>query len=116
MTAESGGGSITSFLNESRVFPPPASFAETAHIGSMAEYQALWNRAKDDPEGFWGDMANVLSWDQTWEKVLDWKPPHAQWFVGGKLNASYNCLDRNLDNGNADKVAIIFEADDGTVT
>ncbi len=63
----------------------------------MAEYQALWDRARDDPEGFWAEMAQVLTWDQPWDKVLDWTPPHAKWFVGGKLNAAYNCVDRHCE-------------------
>ena len=95
MTSDQGGGSITSVLQETRVFPPPADFASKAHIGSMAQYEALWNRAKDDPEGFWGEQARLLDWDKTWDKVLDWQPPFAKWFVGGQLNASYNCVDRH---------------------
>jgi acetyl-CoA synthetase len=113
MTAESGGGSINSFLNESRVFTPPADFASKANIGSMAEYQALWDRARDDPEGFWTDMAQVLNWAQPWSKVLDWTPPHAKWFVGGKLNAAYNCVDRHCEGPNRNKAALIFEGEPG---
>ena len=63
----------------------------------MDQYEALWNRAKDDPEGFWGEQARVLAWDKPWDKVLDWQPPFAKWFVGGQLNASYNCVDRHCD-------------------
>src|SRR5262245_20391397 len=88
MISDQGGGSITSVLHETRTFPPPADFAKKAHIGSLAEYEALWNRAKDDPQGFWGDQAKALDWSTPWSKVLDWKPPFAKWFVGGKLNAS----------------------------
>ena len=114
MTADSGGGgSITSFLNESRVFTPPADFARKANIGSMAQYQELWDRAKADPEAFWAEMAQVLTWNQPWTQVLDWKPPHARWFVDGKLNASYNCVDRHCEGPNANKAAIIFEGEPG---
>ncbi len=83
MTAEPGGGSITSVLVENRVFPPPADFAKSAHVASLEQYQALWQRAKDDPEGFWAEMAGNVSWMSPWTKVLDWSnPPFAKWFVG----------------------------------
>ena len=97
MSSDHGGGSITSVLHETRVFPPPEAFARKAQISSLAQYEALWNRAKDDPEGFWAEQAQSLHWDQPWDKVLDWQPPFAKWFVGGKLNASYNCVDRHCD-------------------
>ena len=113
MTAESGGGSITSFLNESRVFPPPAEFAARANIGSLARYQELWDHARDDPEGFWAEMAQVLTWAKPWDKVLDWTPPHAKWFVNGRLNASYNCVDRHCEGPNRNKAALIFEGEPG---
>ncbi|MBV8075592.1 MAG: hypothetical protein JO284_04315, partial [Planctomycetaceae bacterium] len=73
-------GSIESILTETRLFPPPPEFARKARISSLEQYQELWERAKDDPEGFWGEQAKVLHWFKPWEKVLDWKPPHAQWF------------------------------------
>jgi acetyl-CoA synthetase len=113
MTAETGGGSINSFLNESRVFPPPAEFASKANIGSLAQYQALWDRAKADPESFWAEMAQVLAWDKPWDKVLDWTPPHAKWFVNATLNASFNCVDRHCEGPNKDKPALIFEGEPG---
>ncbi len=113
MTAESGGDSIKSVLVEKRVFPPPAEFARNANIPSLDEYQALWDRGKDDPEGFWGDMAGMLDWDTPWNKVLDWNPPHAKWFVGGKLNASYNCVDRHCQGATKNKAAIIWEGEPG---
>ena len=113
MTAEpGGGGSIASFLTETRVFPPPADFAKQANVSGLAEYQALWDRARDDPEGFWAEMAGILDWDQPWTKVLDWTPPHAKWFVGAKLNASYNCVDRHCQ-ANGAKPALIFEGEPG---
>ena len=90
---------ITSVLKETRVFPPPPEFAANAHIKSMAEYERLWQWAKDNPEGFWDEQAQLLHWFKRWNKVLVWKEPHAQWFVGGKLNACYNCLDRHLVTG-----------------
>jgi len=114
MTAEpGGGGSITSFLTEARVFPPPAEFAAKAHIPSLARYHELWDRGRDDPEGFWAEMAGTLTWSKPWTQVLDWKPPHARWFVGGKLNASYNCVDRHCEGPNRNKAALIFEGEPG---
>ncbi len=88
--------SITSVLQESRVFPPPAEFSAQANIKSEDEYNRMWNRAKDDPAGFWGEMAANLTWFRKWDKVLDGAMPNTKWFVGGKINASYNCLDRHL--------------------
>ncbi len=64
MSSDHAGGSITSVLHETRLFPPPAEFASRAHIGSLAQYETLWNQAKDDPEGFWNEQARILSWDQ----------------------------------------------------
>ncbi len=112
MTSEQGG-SITSVLQETRVFPPPDEFARKAHIGSLAEYEALWKRAKDDPEGFWGEQALALDWSTPFSRVLDWKPPFAKWFVGGKLNASFNCVDRHCLGPNRNKAAIIWEGEPG---
>ena len=83
MSAESGQGSITSVLTETRVFPPPPDFARQAHVTSLEQYEALWNWAKDDPEGFWAEQAQAVHWFKTWDKVLDWStPPFAKWFVG----------------------------------
>ncbi len=114
MTAETGGGgSITSVLIENRVFLPPEEFAKKAHIGSLAQYEALWKRAKDDPEGFWGEMAAAIDWDSPWSKVLEWTPPHAKWFVGATLNAAYNCVDRHPAGDRRDKPAIVFEGEPG---
>ncbi|WP_435019066.1 acetate--CoA ligase [Tundrisphaera sp. TA3] len=113
MTVESGGGSIQSFLHEDRVFPPPAGFASGAHIKSLEDYQKLCDRARDDPEGFWAEMAGILSWDKRWDKVYNWDLPKVEWFVGGKLNASYNCVDRHCEGAGKDKPALIFEGEPG---
>jgi acetyl-CoA synthetase len=113
MPSDLGGGSITSVLQETRVFPPPPEFAGKAHIASIAQYESLWNRAKDDPEGFWGEHAGVITWHKTWDKVLDWQPPFAKWFVGGTLNASYNCIDRHCAGPNKNKAAIVWEGEPG---
>ena len=105
---------ITSVLNEQRRFPPPAAFAAKAHVQDMAQYDQLWSRSVNDPEGFWADMANAnLTWFKRWERVLDWQPPHAQWFVGGQINASYNCLDRHLHTARKNKAALIWEGEPG---
>ena len=104
---------ITSVLKEARVFPPPPAFAARAHVKSLAEYEKLWNRAKDDPAGFWGEQAASLHWFKPWQKVLAWKEPHAEWFSGGRLNASYNCIDRHVVAGRGNKAAIIWEGEPG---
>jgi acetyl-CoA synthetase len=104
---------ITSVLKETRVFPPSADFSAQAHVSSLADYERIWQRAKDDPEGFWAEQAEALLWSKRWDTVLDWKEPHAQWFVGGQLNASANCLDRHLTNGRKNKAAIIWEGEPG---
>jgi acetyl-CoA synthetase len=104
---------ITSVLKEKRTFPPPPEFAAAARINSMEAYQKLWQRAKDDPEGFWADLADNLQWDQRWDHVLVWDEPHAQWFAGGKLNVSANCIDRHLRGSRKNKAAIIWEGEPG---
>ncbi|MFZ6812933.1 acetate--CoA ligase [Undibacterium sp. Rencai35W] len=103
---------------ESRIFPPPAAFAATATISGMASYNALCAEAEKDYEGFWGRLAREnLHWHTPFTKVLDEsQAPFYKWFEDGLLNVSYNCLDVNLQNGNADKVAVIFESDGGDVT
>ena len=98
--------------------PVPADFARTAHVGSRAAYDALCAKAQADYEGYWADLArDLVSWKQPFTEVLDERnAPFYRWFADGTLNVSYNCLDRHVDNGLGDKTAIIFEADDGTVT
>jgi acetyl-CoA synthetase len=113
MMSSPAAANITSVLKETRVFPPPPEFAAQAFINSQAEYEFLWKRAKDDPEGFWGEQAEQLHWFRRWDRVLTWNEPHAQWFTGGKLNVSYNCLDRHLTNGRKNKAAIIWEGEPG---
>lgn len=105
--------SIESVLKETRKFPPSESFSAEANIKSEAEYQAMWDRAKDDPAGFWGEMAENLDWFQKFDKVLEGDMPETKWFTGGKLNASYNCLDRHLQTWRKNKAAIIWEGEPG---
>lgn len=112
MSTASGGG-ITSVLQETRTFPPPREFAATAHIRSNAEYEKMWRTAKDDPAGFWGELANHLHWFRKWDKVLEGEMPDTKWFLGGRLNASYNCLDRHLTTWRKNKAAIIWEGEPG---
>ncbi|MBX9799280.1 MAG: acetate--CoA ligase [Burkholderiaceae bacterium] len=110
--------SIESFKQEERVFNPPADFVNNAAISGMDAYNALCAEAAEDYEGFWARLAqqNVI-WSKPFTKRLDESnAPFYKWFEDGELNVSYNCLDRHLTNGNADKVALIFESDDGKVT
>ena len=105
---------ITSVLHETRSFPPgdAAALGFTKwHVGSLAEYKALHARSLEDPETFWAGEAQRLSWFTPWTKVLDWQPPDAKWFLGGELNASYNCLDRHVLAGHGDKPALIWEGE-----
>ena len=105
-------------MQENRIFNPPADFVKNAAISGMDAYKKLCAEAEKDYEGFWGRLAKEnLHWKQIFTKVLDEsKAPFYKWFEDGTTNASYNCLDRNLQNGNANKTAIIFESDDGKVT
>jgi acetyl-CoA synthetase len=105
---------IESSLQEERLFSPPTAIAQTAFVQSLEEYQRLHDRAVADPEEFWGKLAETeLHWFRKWDQVLDWQPPFAQWFVGGKLNVSYNCLDRHLKTEKQDKPALIWEGEPG---
>ncbi|HWF37490.1 MAG TPA: acetate--CoA ligase [Candidatus Acidoferrales bacterium] len=92
--------------------PPPQDFSKRAHVKSLEEYRKMHERALQDPETFWGEQAKMLDWFEPPARTLEWNLPHAKWFVGGKLNVSYNCLDRHLqENGN--KPALLWEAEDG---
>ena len=108
---------IESVLQESRLFPPPADFARDANVSGMAAYQALCDEASRDYESFWARQATEhLLWHKPFKQTLDeTDAPFFKWFADGKLNVSYNCLDRHLET-QPNKVAIIFEADDGSVT
>ena len=105
---------IESVLQEKRLFSPPSEFADQAHIKSFAEYEQIYNQAKADPEKFWADLAEQeLHWFEKWDQVLDWQPPFVKWFVGGKINISYNCLDRHLTTWRRNKAALIWEGEPG---
>jgi acetyl-CoA synthetase len=105
-------------LQENRVFQPPAQFAANAAISGMEAYNKLCDEAASDYEGFWARLAREnVAWHKPFTQTLDESnAPFYKWFADGQLNASYNCLDRQIENGNGDKTAIIFEADDGAVT
>jgi acetyl-CoA synthetase len=104
---------LDSSLRENRVFPPPPEFAAKAHIKSLEEYEALYRRSIQDPEAFWGEIASELHWFTPWTRVLDWQLPWAKWFVGGKINLCYNCVDRHALGANKNKVAILWEGEPG---
>lgn len=104
---------ISSLLKEDRVFKPSAEFSSSAHIKSREEYDRIYKRSVEDPDGFWGDIASELHWFKKWDKVLEWNEPHAKWFTGGLLNLSYNCLDRHLSSWRKNKAALIWEGEPG---
>ena len=104
---------IESVLNESRTFAPQAEFAAKAHISDPAEFQRLYRQSLDDPAKFWGDAAKELHWFEPWIRVMEFDEPHVRWFVGGKTNLSYNCLDLQVERGLGDKVAFHWEGEPG---
>jgi acetyl-CoA synthetase len=106
---------IDSTLRENRVFPPPAEFSAKAHIKSLEEYESLYRESIEDPEKFWARVASDLHWFKPWDKVLEWNLPWAKWFVGGKLNLCYNCVDRHALGTRAQKTALIWEGEPGEV-
>ncbi|MGE3288216.1 MAG: acetate--CoA ligase [Pseudonocardia sp.] len=107
--ADSGSGSTLSNLStESRSFPPSEEFA--AQANATAEW---YDRAAADREGFWAEQADRLHWHQKWDRVLDWQAPFAKWFVGGRLNVAYNCVDRHVADGHGDQVAFHWEGEPG---
>ncbi|HEU5040473.1 MAG TPA: acetate--CoA ligase, partial [Gemmatimonadales bacterium] len=102
---------LATLLSEQRRFPPPPEFAGRAHAT-----ESLLHAANRDREGFWADQARALDWFRPWDQVLEWKPPHAKWFVGGQLNVAVNCLDRHLNGPRRNKAAIIWEGEPGDRT
>src|SRR5208283_3650483 len=111
-----GAKRIDVLMTEVRKFPPPKEFSEMAHVKSMAQYEAIYKKSIDDSEGFWDEVAEVhITWYKKWDRVWDWdfEKPYIKFFVGAKLNASYNCLDRHLNGPLRNKAAIIWESDGG---
>ncbi len=101
---------LSNLMREERRFEPPADLAAEANVTADA-----YERASADRLGFWEEQADRLDWAQRWDTVLDWSnPPFAKWFVGGKLNAAYNCVDRHVEAGHGDKVAFHWEGEPGT--
>ena len=108
---------IDVLMAEKRVFPPSKEFSKRAYIKSLEEYEDIYKRSIDDPEGFWSEIAEEhITWFKKWDKVLEWnfEKPDIKWFIGGKLNVSYNCLDRFINTPIRNKAAIIWEGDDGS--
>src|SRR6476646_5147984 len=96
-------------LREDRTFSPPPELRAHAHVRD----EDIYAEADRDPEGFWARMAGELEWSRPWDRVLDWQPPHAKWFVGGRINASVNCLDRHVRGARRNKAALIWEGEPG---
>src|SRR5436190_21895356 len=99
---------IDALLQENRSFPPSEEFRSNANANSETVYDIK------DREAYWASWAEQLDWKTKWDKVLEWEPPYAKWFVGGKLNASHNCLDRHLAT-KPGKLAIVWEGEPGDV-
>src|SRR5215208_4247741 len=100
---------LSDLLQEHRSFPPADAFRAQANVRDAAVYE----RADRDPEAFWAEFASELEWFSRWSRVLEWKPPHAKWFVGGTLNASVNCVDRHVRGARRNKAALIWEGEPG---
>src|SRR6201988_3497299 len=100
---------IADLLQEDRSFPPPAEFRAQANINDPGIYE----RAERDPEAFWASFASELEWFTKWSQVVEWKPPHAKWFIGGTMNASVNCVDRHVRGPRRNKAALIWEGEPG---
>src|ERR1700750_3059666 len=96
-----------------RVIPPASRFAEKARIGSLDKYRALYDRSLSDPDGFWAEQAERITWFKKWDKVSRWDFHAAkiEWFIGGKTNVSFNCLDRHVASPRKTKAALIWEGD-----
>ena len=104
------GAAIEDFLDEDRIFPPPADFVAAASVSD----QSMYDEAAADRLGFWARQASdLVSWSEPWTEVLEWELPYAKWFIGGKLNVTYNCLDRHVEAGHGDKVAYHWEGEPG---
>jgi acetyl-CoA synthetase len=105
------GSDITSLQKEGRKFKPSAAFSKQAHIQSLAQYRKLYRESLHSPQKFWSRMAKELAWFKPWKKLMEWDEPFAKWFLGGKINLSYNCLDRHLTGPRSNKAALIWEGE-----
>ena len=115
MATVDGNTNLDSSLRENRVFAPPAEFAAKAHIKSVAEYEAMYRRSVEQPDQFWAEAAKELDWFAPWTKVIEGEAQHAKWFINGKLNLSYNCVDRHALGARTNKIALIWEGEPGEV-
>ena len=115
MTTPEKNTNLDSTLREDRVFAPPAEFAAKAYVKNMEQYEAMYRHSVEQPEEFWGEAAAELDWFAPWTKVLEGEGKDAKWFVGGKLNLSYNCVDRHALGARKDKVALLWEGEPGEV-
>jgi acetyl-CoA synthetase len=106
---------IDSVLHEDRRFECPPSFSEKAHVKTLEAYEHLYKESVEQPEKFWGRVAEELHWFKKWDRVLEWNVPWAKWFVGGQTNLSYNCLDRHVKTWRKNKAALIWESEPGEV-
>src|SRR5690348_14370147 len=105
---------ILDFMADTNVYPPAPEFVASANVKGMEGYRELYQRAAEKPEEFWGELAEKeLHWFRKWDHVFEWNPPFAKWFVGGKINVSYNCIDRHLSTPRKNKVAILWEGEPG---
>ena len=100
---------IEVLLDEKRNFPPPKELKKSANVNGTS----IYNKARKDPQAFWAKAAKELHWFKPWKKVLEWNTPWAKWFIGGKINASYNCLDRHVQGVRKNKAALIWEGEPG---
>ncbi len=108
---------IDVLMEEKRKFPPPKAFSKMAHIKSLKQYKEIYKKSIKNPDAFWAKMAKeFLHWNKKWTKVSEWDftKPSVKWFINGKLNVSYNCIDRHLNSYKRNKAAIIWEGDDGS--
>ncbi len=106
---------IDSILQERRKFECPEHFRQQAHIKSLEEYERIYRESVEQPEQFWGRIAEELHWFKKWDNVLEWNCPWAKWFSGGQFNLSYNCLDRHVQTWRKNKAALIWESEPGEV-
>ena len=104
---------IKSIMKEARVFYPPKGFSKKAHIKNLKEYERLYKKSIKAPEKFWAEQAKQLEWFKKWDTVLRNEKNFFKWFEGGKLNVSYNCLEKNINSGKKEKIALIWEPESG---
>ena len=112
MTIENGSSKTKATFN------PPADFSDKSNVKSLAEYRAMYDRSISDPESFWAEQAERITWFKKWDVVrqFDYNKAEIAWFLSGQLNACYNCVDRHVEAGHGDNVALIWEGNDPTET